>query len=101
LVTLQSRHPKDEEISMNPSGTSFHWPFLTAAMLLFALLAAPASADGPTLRNVTLMSGNIEIPVEIATPAGKGPFPPVLFIHAKRGYDENERRHITELAQQG
>jgi hypothetical protein len=47
------------------------------------------SADGTT------------VPVEIATPAGEGPFPPVLFIHAKRGYVGDERAHIRELAAQG
>ncbi len=41
------------------------------------------------------------MPVEIARPAGTGPFPPLLFIHAKRGYDEAERRHVRELAGQG
>jgi len=34
-------------------------------------------------------------------PAGKGPFPPLLFIHAKRGYEGDERAHVRELAEQG
>lgn len=42
-----------------------------------------------------------EVPIEIARPAGKGPFPPVLFIHAKRGYEGDERAHVHELAEQG
>lgn len=58
-----------------------------------------------SLRKEVLSGGTpaapVEVPVEIAHPVGKGPFPPVLFIHAKRGYDENERRHVMELAQQG
>jgi len=69
--------------------------------LVLILLAMPAWADDIEIRKVTLRSGDIDIPMEVAVPAGKGPFPPVLFIHAKRGYDENERRHITELAGQG
>lgn len=67
---------------------------------MLALLAAPALA-GVEIRGVTLKSGDVEVPAEVAVPEGKGPFPPLLFIHAKRGYDDNERRHITELAQQG
>ena len=67
---------------------------------MLALLAAPAMA-GVEIRGVTLKSGDVEVPAEVAVPEGKGPFPPLLFIHAKRGYDDNERRHITELAQQG
>ena len=67
---------------------------------MLALLAAPAMA-GVEIRGVTLKSGDVDVPAEVAVPEGKGPFPPLLFIHAKRGYDDNERRHITELAQQG
>jgi len=76
-----------------------------AAMLhaIFQFAAAiAADAPGPIeIKRITLKSGDVDVPVEIAQPAGKGPFPPVLFIHAKRGYDENERRHISELAEQG
>ena len=69
--------------------------------LLLALLSGPALAADVEIRALTLKSGDADVPIEVAVPAGKGPFPPVLFIHAKRGYDENERRHITELARQG
>jgi carboxymethylenebutenolidase len=69
--------------------------------LLLALLSGPVLAAGVEIRSVTLKSGDVDVPIEVAVPEGKGPFPPVLFIHAKRGYDENERRHVTELAQQG
>ncbi len=69
--------------------------------LLLALLTGQSLAAEVEIRRVTLKSGDVDVPVEVAVPAGKGPFPPVLFIHAKRGYDDNERRHIGELAQQG
>jgi len=69
--------------------------------LLLALLSGPVLAADVEVRSLTLKSGDVDVPIEVALPAGKGPFPPVLFIHAKRGYDENERRHITELARQG
>lgn len=68
---------------------------------LFTLLAPAWAADAVSVRQITLNTGDVEVPLEVAIPAGKGPFPPVLFIHAKRGYDDNERRHIEELARQG
>lgn len=42
-----------------------------------------------------------EVPVTVTRPSGPGPFPPVLFIHAKRGWDSAEDAHIRELAAQG
>lgn len=69
------------------------------AFLLAAAVAVPAVAV--SLEQTTLRAGDVEVPVDVAMPAGAGPFPPVLFIHAKRGVDENERRHIAELAAQG
>ena len=69
------------------------------ALLLTA--SATAHAAGVTIEQTTVKSGEVDVPLDIAIPAGKGPFPPVLFIHAKRGVDENERKHITELAEQG
>ena len=71
--------------------------------LVFSLLAAShfAQAADITLSKTSFKSGDIEVPAHIATPQGKGPFPPVLYIHAKRGYDEVDQRHITTLARQG
>lgn len=70
--------------------------------LLLAAFAPVVHAAGPVnITQTTIRNGDVEIPLDIATPAGKGPFPPVLFIHAKRGIDENERQHISELAAQG
>lgn len=69
-------------------------------MLLWALTAMEQTA-AVTLTQTTLEANGIDMPVDVAVPAGVGPFPPVLFIHAKRGIDENERRHIGELAVQG
>ncbi len=72
------------------------------SVLAALLVAATVSqARAVSVEQTTIKVAGIEIPVDIAVPAGTGPFPPVLFIHAKRGIDENERRHITELAAQG
>ncbi len=72
-------------------------------LFLLALAAAPAMALGePGVTQAVIKSADgTEVPVSVATPAGKGPFPPVLFIHAKRGIDENEQKHIADLAAQG
>lgn len=71
------------------------------SMLVLTLAGRVALADGVTIEKMTVMSGDVEVPVEVAIPPGKGPFPPVLYIHAKRGYDEVDQRHITTLAEQG
>lgn len=71
--------------------------------LALALLALGVATNcaAVTLEQTTIKSGDVEVPLDIAIPDGVGPFPPVLFIHAKRGIDENERKHIGELAGQG
>jgi carboxymethylenebutenolidase len=70
---------------------------------LILALSGPAvqAAEVVTLKTDQIRSGDVDVPLEIAVPSGEGPFPPVLFIHAKRGYDEAERRHVTDLAKQG
>ena len=71
-------------------------------LFLLGLSAAAHAAGEAGLAQTAIKSADgTEVPVSIATPAGKGPFPPVLFIHAKRGIDENEQKHIAELAGQG
>ena len=75
---------------------------IVACGLLASALTAQALANGVDVSKATIKaSDGTEVPVEIATPAGKGPFPPVLFIHAKRGYEGDERAHVRELAAQG
>lgn len=69
--------------------------------LLLALTGSFTHAAEVSIQQTSVKSRDIEVPIDIAIPAGKGPFPPVLFIHAKRGIDEDERKHITELAAQG
>ena len=71
---------------------------LVAALLLGA--AAAAAAEVRVERAVVRAAG-ADVPVEIAIPGGKGPFPPVLYVHARRGYEDPDRAHIRELAAQG
>jgi carboxymethylenebutenolidase len=69
---------------------------------LALLVSTAAWADEVRIEQLEIQSSDgTTVPVEIATPAGEGPFPPVLFIHAKRGYVGDERAHIRELAAQG
>jgi carboxymethylenebutenolidase len=72
-----------------------------AGAILASALAAPALADVELSKTTIKAADGTEVPVSVATPSGKGPFPPVLFIHAKRGIDDNEQKHIAELAGQG
>jgi carboxymethylenebutenolidase len=86
---------------MQRSLTMKRFVLICAVMLELTGIASANQPNQIEIRSVTLKVGDVDVPTEVAIPAGKGPFPPVLFIHAKRGYDDNERRHITELAQQG
>lgn len=65
------------------------------------LMLLASQAWGVKVSQTTLQLGDVLMPLHIAVPEGPGPFPPVLFIHAKRGIDDNESRHIAELAGQG
>ena len=67
--------------------------------LLLPMLAALASAQ--TIEKPSVRHGTTEVPVEIARPAGRGPWPALLYIHAKRGYEDVDRDHIRALARDG
>lgn len=73
----------------------------TSAAALFIALASGGAATAQTLHKSTVRHGSVEVPVEIARPAGTGPWPPVLYIHAKRGYEDVDREHIRALARDG
>lgn len=74
---------------------------LLALALILTLVPGAPAAEAVVVSQTVLRNGDVDIPVQVAAPAGRGPYPPLLFIHAKRGIDDNERRHITELASQG
>jgi carboxymethylenebutenolidase len=73
--------------------------FVNLASLLLCCWAQAAAA--PPLEKATASTGRYEVPIEVARPAGAGPFPPVLYIHAKRGFEEEDRAHMRALAAQG
>ena len=71
---------------------------LSCAALVLVLVPAFAQVS---VERATVKTGTVDVPVEIAIPEGKGPFPPVLYVHARRGYEDPDRAHIRELAGQG
>ena len=70
-------------------------------LVLAGGLAAAAASAEVRIERVTLKAAGADVPVEVAIPAGKGPFPPVLYVHARRGYEDPDRAHIRTLAGQG
>lgn len=72
----------------------------TLASATGALLIAVA-AQAQTPEKSSVPTARYSVPVEIARPAGSPPFPPVLYIHAKRGFEDEDRAHLRELAAQG
>ncbi len=71
---------------------------LVAVLLLGAAAAAAAEVR---VQKAVVRAAGADVPVEIAIPEGKGPFPSVLYVHARRGYEDPDRAHIRELAGQG
>lgn len=77
---------------------------MTATVRLAALaacLAVLGAAADVRIERATLKAPGADVPVEIAIPPGKGPFPPVLYVHARRGYEDADRDHVRTLAAQG
>jgi carboxymethylenebutenolidase len=77
---------------------------MTLAMrtaLFLGTLAWSLAAAAQPLEAYEVSTGRYDVPVEVAKPAGSGPFPPVLYIHARRGFEDEDRAHMRELAQQG
>lgn len=68
-----------------------------AALALWGPLAGAQVHE----ESATVRAGSYEVPLTIARPAGSGPFPPLLYIHAKRGFEQEDRAHLRELAAQG
>jgi len=72
------------------------------AVALVALAAASAmTASAQALEKTTVRSGDVDVPVEIARPTGAGPFAPLLYIHARRGLENEDRQKMRELANMG
>ncbi len=70
-------------------------------MPVLATALASTGVAGQTLEKSSVTASGHDVPIEIARPAGSGPFPPVLYIHARRGFEDEDRVHMRELAAQG
>lgn len=69
--------------------------------LAVVALVACVNAFAAQTEKLNVRSGDVDVPVEVVRPDGRGPFPPVLYIHAKRGFDDVDRTHMAALAAQG
>ena len=64
--------------------------------ILFAILSALCAASAVAevrIERKNVRNGTVDVPVEVAIPGGKGPFPAVLYVHARRGYEDPDRAH--------
>jgi carboxymethylenebutenolidase len=71
--------------------------------IAYIVLAVLASAPAPAqpIEKSTVRSGDVDVPVEIARPQGAGPFAPLLYIHARRGLEDEDRQKMREFAAMG
>lgn len=74
---------------------------MKALLVMTMLSALAAGACGQALEISKARAASYDVPIEIARPEGPGPHPPVLYIHAKRGFADEDRAHLRELASQG
>ena len=72
-----------------------------AAQFALVLASLAGSAAAQPLERFEVSTGKYDVPVEVAKPAGTGPFPAVLYIHAKRGFEDDDRAHMRSLSAQG
>ena len=72
-----------------------------AAQFALVLVFLAGGAAAQPLERFEVSTGKYDVPVEVAKPAGAGPFPAVLYIHARRGFEDDDRVHMRSLAAQG
>lgn len=69
--------------------------------LICAAAAVQALAAGITVRDVTYRNGDIDIAAKLYLPAGRGPHPAVLYVHARRGWDEEADAQVRRFVAHG
>jgi carboxymethylenebutenolidase len=70
--------------------------------LTLCLACCVSTATGAvTLEKVTVRNADVDVPVVVARPAGAGPFPPVLYVHARKGFEDEDRQNLRTLAGDG
>jgi carboxymethylenebutenolidase len=71
------------------------------AVALALATGCATGAQAVTIEKSAVKNGGVEVPVEVARPAGAGPFPPLLYVHARRGFEDEDRQNLRTLAQEG
>jgi carboxymethylenebutenolidase len=69
--------------------------------LLLALMLAPGPAVAADVRDLTYRNGDVEIGAKLYLPAGRGPHPAVLYVHARRGWDAEADAQVRRFVAHG
>jgi dienelactone hydrolase len=72
---------------------------LRIAALGLALLAGAAAPAGPTFESIEIPSGDLQLKAVLFRPAGRGPFPAVVALHACRGLSPSIGAHYRDWGQ--
>lgn len=72
-----------------------------ASGLLLAAMVWPAAAAEVTVRDLNYRNGDVEIGARLYLPAGRGPHPAVLYVHARRGWDEEADAQVRRFVAHG
>lgn len=72
-----------------------------ASGLLLAAMVLPAAAAEITVRDLNYRNGDVEIGARLYLPAGRGPHPAVLYVHARRGWDEEADAQVRRFVAHG
>jgi carboxymethylenebutenolidase len=64
-----------------------------------ALAACATGAHAATIEKAAVRNAGVEVPVEVGRPDGAGPFPPLLYVHARRGFEDEDRQNLRQLAE--
>lgn len=70
-------------------------------ILLLAVMLAPDPAGGAEVRDLTYRNGDVEIGAKLYLPAGRGPHPAVLYVHARRGWDAEADAQVRRFVAHG
>jgi carboxymethylenebutenolidase len=68
------------------------------AAIFFGVWLTVGAAAAQSFETYCVSTGKYDVPVEVAKPARSGPFPPLPYIHARRGLEDEDRAHMRELA---
>lgn len=76
---------------------------LLPGVLCAASFLAPAGTGAAdfTVRTVTWRNGDVTVDAKLYLPAGSGPHPAVLFVHARRGWDDTAAAQARRIVAHG